>query len=128
MPVNFIGITAGTMDSYGSHNNTSNNARISQNPTIQRLYQESLDFYSIVAFLTECHWDATTVSLRAVSGHSTVPQVFIGGCHSATTMIQSSSSRRKTKTGWACPSPAKITQGSDLPTHKPATLGAASLR
>ncbi|RAP68542.1 hypothetical protein ACZ87_03807 [Candidatus Erwinia dacicola] len=31
MPVNFIGITAGTMDmdSYGSHNNTSTNGRIS---------------------------------------------------------------------------------------------------
>lgn len=30
MSVNFIRITAGTMDSYGSHDNTSNNGRISQ--------------------------------------------------------------------------------------------------
>ena len=42
MPVNYIGITAGTMDSYGSNNNTSNNGRISQNPTIQRHYLQML--------------------------------------------------------------------------------------
>lgn len=38
MAVNSIRITAGTMDSYGSHENTSNIGRISQNPTIQRHY------------------------------------------------------------------------------------------
>ncbi|APS37050.1 hypothetical protein BGV46_25620 [Serratia marcescens] len=42
MSINFIRIIAGAMDSYGSHKNTSNIARISQNPTIQRHYPINL--------------------------------------------------------------------------------------